>query len=126
MFKPGDKAWNPRYGWGIVKVSTMQKDKPIYFGAGPFASDPMYPDGRYRKEDINPDIFHKEQKFDLSEPEPEIGTWGYFWDEVNEYCYFGQFDGKTGNTHIMKGFGIMLRFSPSLPQHIKDMMEGKG
>lgn len=131
MFKPGDKAWHPQYGDGLVHENTQHKTviQPLYYLADEGQADYIFifPNGKAHESDLNPVIFHKEQKFDLSEPEPEIGTWGYFWDEGISYgVILSKLTGKYGRLFVSLSGDKHDNFSPSLPQHIKDMMEGKG
>ena len=130
MFKAGERVWHIRYGWGVLRESNINSKFPLNFttdGVPYLATLTLH--GFEMNTDINPVIFYKEQTFDISKPEPEIGTWGYFWDDCEKDLSFGKLVGKVEglNRYVMysfKGTVMYAHFSPDIPPHIKELMNG--
>lgn len=132
MFKAAERVWHIRRGWGVLEQNSNH-EYPFRFRSDEGVLAGTYTnDGRFHINDINPSIFYKEQKLDMSKPEPAIGTWGYFWDDYTlDLCTFGKLRDIVDDTHkyiaecLKKGITPMyMNFSPEIPPHIKELMNG--
>jgi hypothetical protein len=125
-FKPGQRAWCSLYdAWGTVRKCGLIDHPLEWIGDEGGLTKCVTMDGKDEPRHKMPILFHREQTFDFSEPEPEIGTWGYFWDIGADCLIFGAYAGKTPTgRHLLRGGNSYINFSTGLPEHIKKMMEG--
>lgn len=130
MFKAGERVWHLMFGWGVLEESSNDVYPLSFRSDTGILSGTFNNDGKEHVRNINPTIFYKEQTLDMSKPEPEIGTWGYFWDDVAGTCVYGQLKDITDCEHKYKtrySLTIMpsyKNFSPEIPPHIKELMNG--
>ena len=128
MFNAGERVWHIRYGWGVLTESNINPKYPLNFtaqGVPHLATLTLH--GFELHTDINPSIFYKEQTFDMSKPEPEIGTWGYFWDEeFHKSAHLAQLTKIVDDVYRYWDLdgGESKHFSPDIPPHIKELMNG--
>ena len=130
MFKAGERVWHSRKGWGVLKEGEVNSVYPLWFIPDSNGLNcGLLNDGYEKVDDLFPSIFYKPQTFDMSKPEPKIGTWGYFWDDCEKDLSFGKLVGKVEglNRYVMysfKGTVMYAHFSPDIPPHIKELMNG--
>ena len=126
MFKAGERVIHHRFGEGGLVYSESHLYPLLYISdAHNGHRCTLLVDGREHENDLYPSIFYKEQTFDMSKPEPEIGTWGYFWDDDNVYrAIFAQLSGIRQHSpcYGLKSVGFYSNFSPDIPPHIKELM----
>lgn len=100
--KVGDKVWNIRLGWGVVRELMNLSDYPIYVsferGAGTYTWD-----GYYILEDLNPSLFWDEIEVKAPPkplPDLEVDAKVYVWDSLGAKCrrHFSHFD-ESGVLH---------------------------
>lgn len=131
MFKAGEKVIHHRYGEGVLGVSIIQSSHPLIFIANKSnLSCTLTIEGREGIHDLYPSIYYVPQTLDMSKPEPEIGTWGYFWDEPHPCAIFSQLfeiNNESPYKYRRKTAGCARRgyinFSPEIPSHIKKLMD---
>ena len=128
MFKAGERVIHHRFGEGGLVYSESHQYPLLYISdAHNGHRCTLLVDGREHETDLYPSIFYKEQTFDMSKPEPEIGTWGYFWnDENHKSVHFAQLT-KIVNApypYLDNEGGDSKHFSPDIPPHIKELMNG--
>lgn len=130
MFKAGERVWHIMFGWGVLQESSNIAYPLSFRSDSGIISGTYTTDGKYHPTNINPSIFYKEQIFDMSKPEPEIGTWGYFWFDESMLCIFGKLvatsdsDYKYCAQHTLGHSANYKHFSPEIPPHIKELMNG--
>lgn len=130
MFKAGERVWHLMFGWGVLEENRNDA-YPLRFRSDTGILSGTYTnDGKFHTANINPSIFYKEQKLDMSKPEPAIGTWGYFWDDGEvEVCTFSKLTriDNCKNKYILtdrEDEYMYQHFSPEIPPHIKELMNG--
>lgn len=132
MFKAGEKVIHHRYGEGVLSNNNQssKEEFPLFFDSY-CTCCVLTSDGKQHKDDLYPSIYYVPQTLDMSKPEPEIGTWGYFWDEGYITCNFGKLIAivdkkyKYEASYHHKGPKLMYQhFSPEIPPHIKELMNG--
>jgi hypothetical protein len=101
--KIGDRVWSMAKGWGEVVAIGYDMPCPIVVEFPDYGRRPYSLDGRYNKNDINPELFWGEIKLEVPKPplpKLEVDTKVIVWDG----CYgtsrrhFSHFD-SDGNIH---------------------------
>ena len=128
MFKAGERVWHSRMGWGELLDNMPNDDYPLLFRPdAKLGSELVTFEGYEVADDLFPIIFYKEQTLDMSKPEPEIGTWGYFWDEeFHKSAHLAQLTKIVDAVYRYWDLdgGESKHFSPDIPPHIKELMNG--
>lgn len=131
MFKAGERVIHHRYGKGGLVYSESHHYPLLYISdAHNGHRCTLLVDGREHENDLYQSIFYKEQTFDMSKPEPEIGTWGYFWDSNEDSCALWaelcEIDNARPQKYKRKELnrlgGWYINFSTDIPPHIKELM----